>query len=156
MPKGTLRNNPKARALWRQSPNSKQCPICLDAITKYQKAFLSRCQPVPHARHMRCWKKQTDEQQERCAVGRQCNVDDLTFIGVAMLCGVEHTRATVTDLTLVAKGLLGNYQLGVLSRRELWSFLLWRRGDGDRPSHDPVLRVWSPAGDSLSPLPCAS
>ena len=115
---------------------------------------------------MRCWKKQTDEQQERwrrsrrtfgaCAVCRQCNVDDLTLVGVAMLCEVEHTRATVTDLTLVAKGLLGNYQLGVLSRRELWSFLLWMTGDGARPSHDAMLRVWSPAGDSLSPLPCAS
>ena len=85
------------------------CPICLEAIATRETVFLSRCQPVPHAIHMRCWKKQTGSQQKQCCVCRQFNVDDLTFIAVAMLCGEDDQRATVADLTPVGKSLLEKY-----------------------------------------------
>ncbi len=93
--------------------------------------------------HMRCWRRQTDTQQDQCCVCRQLNIDDLTFIAVAMLCDVDRQRATVADLTPVAKGLLENFQIGVISGRELWSYLLWTRGDGDRPSDDVLRRCFS-------------
>ncbi len=91
--------------------------------------------------HMRCWKDQTYDQKQRCCVCRQFDVDDLTFIAMAMLCGVDHKRATIADLTPCGKAMLENYQRGVVSRRELWSFLLWMRHDGDRPNDDVMLRV---------------
>ena len=122
--------------------DAQTCPICLEVIAAREHAFVSRCQPVPHTMHRRCWQRQTRNQQARCCVCRQKTVDDLTFVAVAMLCGVGHRRAVVGDLTPVAKGFLENYQRGVVSRRELWSFLLWMRGDGDRPSDGVMQRIW--------------
>ena len=124
------------------------CPICLEAITKRAALHVSRCQPVPHIMHTRCWKRQTEKQQDQCCVCRQTAVDDLTFIAVASLCGVYRPRATVADLTPCGQGMLETYQRGVISRRELWSFLLWMRRDGDRPCDD-VLQRLSRVGGSL-------
>jgi hypothetical protein len=121
--------------------DTRTCPICLETLAA-REIVLSRCQPVPHAMHRRCWMRQKRDQQARCCVCRQLAVDDLTFIAVAMLCGVDHRRAAVGDLTAIAKSLLQNYQRGVVSRRELWSFLLWMRGDGDRPSDGVMQRIW--------------
>ena len=67
--------------------------------------------------------------------------DDLTFIAVGMLCGIDRSRATVADLTPRGQSMLENHQLGVISRREVWLFLLWMRGDGDRPSDDVLQRL---------------
>ena len=124
------------------------CPICLQAITRRATVYQSRCQPVPHEVHMHCWRRQTKSQRAQCCVCRQNTVDDLTFIAVAELCGVDRPRATVADLTPCGQGMLENYQLDVVSPRELWSFLLWMRGDGDRPSDDALQRL-SRVGGSL-------
>ena len=122
--------------------DARTCPICLETIAAREHTFVSRCQPVPHVMHRRCWKRQTRSQQAQCCVCRQRAVDDLTFIAVAMLCDVDHRRAAVDDLTPAGQGFLENYQRGVVSRRELWSFLLWMRGDGDRPSDGVMQRIW--------------
>ena len=70
------------------------CPVASQSRTRYTS---------------RCWKKQTGSQQKQCCVCRQFNVDDLTFIAVAMLCGEDDQRATVADLTPVGKSLLEKY-----------------------------------------------
>ena len=124
------------------------CPICLQAITRRATVYQAPCQPVPHEMRMHCWKRQTKSQRAQCCVCRQNTVDDLTFIAVAELCGVDRPRATVADLTPCGQGMLENYQRGVISRRELWSFLSWMRRDGDRPSDD-VLQRLSRVGGSL-------
>ena len=98
--------------------------------------------------HMHCWKRHTKSQRAQCCVCRQNTVDDLAFIAVAELCGVDRPRATVADLTPCGQGMLENYQRGVISRRELWSFLLWMRRDGDRP-RDDVLQRLSRVGGTL-------
>ena len=119
------------------------CPICLEAIAKRAAVHVSRCQPVPHIMHTRCWKRQTDRQQDQCCVCRQIAVDDLTFIAAAEVCGVEHKRAKVGDLTPCGKGVLESLQRGVISRQKLWSVRLWMRHDGERPSDDVMGRLCS-------------
>ena len=120
------------------------CPICLEPIAKRAAVNVSRCQPVPHVMHARCWQRQTQGQQERCCVCRQVTVDDLTFTAVAELCGVKSKHAKMTELTPSGKSLLRSIQSGKISRGELWSFLLWMRHDGKRPSDDVMGRLLSP------------
>ena len=143
MPKPTASERDEADAY------PQTCPICLEAITRRAAIYLSRCQPVPHAMHIRCWKRQTHSQRKKCCVCRQNIVDDLTLAAVAELCNVHRQRPTVADLTphficptgASGKGLLRSFQLGVISRRELWSYILWMRHDGDRPSDDVMGRL---------------
>ena len=115
------------------------CPICLEVIAQRAAVHVSRCQPVPHITHERCWKRQP--QRDRCCLCRQVEVDDLTFAAVAELCCVKPARAKVVDLTPCGISMIENLQRGVISRRELWSFLLWMRSDGDRPRYDVMRRL---------------
>ena len=73
------------------------CPICLEPIAKRAAVNVSRCQPVPHVMHARCWQRQTQRQQERCCVCRQLTVDDLTFTAVAELCDGSNPMREKSD-----------------------------------------------------------
>jgi hypothetical protein len=122
------------------------CPICLESITKRAGVYQSRCQPIPHKMHKRCWSKQNQHQRSQCCVCRQLTVDDLTFYAVAELCGVSRKRITMADLTPCGRSLLETYQCNVVSRRELCSYLLWLRHDGDRPTDEVLERLLSIPG----------
>ena len=51
------------------------CPICLEGIWPCENVKLSFCHPVSHVVHWNCWWEQPDEQQDRCCVCRQREVD---------------------------------------------------------------------------------
>ena len=123
------------------APATNICPICLEPITRAAGTYVSRCQPIPHKMHMRCWNKQNKCQRSRCCVCRQQNVDDLTFHAVVELCGIKKKKPTMRQLTPCGKSLLKNFQIDTVSRKELWSFILWMRQDGDRPSDEVLARI---------------